>query len=265
MLQDPVDEARNIIKTAGERKITLRLIGGIAFRIRCPSTARETLSRHYADIDFVGMRKQRKSVDELFVGCGYAPRTTFNALSGGIRLIYNDFEHQRRADVFLDIFEMSHKLDFSARLGIDDVTLPLADLLLTKLQVHEFTEKEHKDVIALLLDAAQGESDGLNIVNMKYVAEQCARDWGLYRTVTLNLDKVKSSASSYLPEPGEQQTLNSSITRARERIEAEPKTMGWKMRARLGDRKQWYEVPESDQEVVDSRSISERKAPSSTN
>jgi hypothetical protein len=29
-----------------------------------------------------------------------------------------------------------------------------------------------------------------------------------------------------------------------ERIEAEPKTRGWKLRAKIGERKRWYELPE---------------------
>ncbi len=261
MLQDPVEEARHIITVAQAKGIVLRLLGGVAFSIRCPSATREGLNRKYVDIDFVGLRRQRTAINKLFTDLNYAPRTTFNAMSGGIRLIYNDLEHQRRADVFLDIFEMSHKFDFTKRLKIDDVTLPLADLLLTKLQVHEITEKEHKDTIALLKDAQLGDSDGPNAINQTYIAELCGKDWGLYKTVTLNLDRLQSALPQYPLEASEQEALKLSIAQIRSKIEDYPKSVSWKMRAKIGERVRWYEVPEGDQEIVDSRSLSERRPP----
>jgi len=251
-------EATRIAKVASERGVTLRLLGGIAFRLRNPSSLSENLRRHYVDIDFVGLRKQRKQIEALFTELGYFPRTTFNALNGLSRLIFNDIENERRVDIFLNVFEMCHKLDFTDRLKLDSQTLPLADLLLTKLQVYEITEREYKDVIALLKDHRLGEVDDANTINQAYIAKLTSSDWGLWRTIILNLERLDERLDSYLRDHQHQSEVRAKIAQLKKRIEQEPKSMGWKIRARVGDKVKWYELPEADREVVDSRPASER-------
>ncbi|MCL4518851.1 MAG: hypothetical protein M1587_06605 [Thaumarchaeota archaeon] len=210
------------------------------------------------DIDFVGLRKQKKDTTRLFIDLGYSPRTRFNAMQGEFRLIFNDIENERRVDIFLNVFEMSHKLDFSDRLNVDKITLPLADLLLTKLQVFEITEREYKDVISLLKDRDLGNHDQNDTINEDYIAKLTSQDWGLWRTLHLNLERIESSLPNYSLTTDEIETVKGKMDRLRNRIDREPKTFGWKMRARVGDKVKWYEVPEADVEVVDSRPLHER-------
>jgi hypothetical protein len=263
-LPDTVEEAQRIIKVATERDVLLRLLGGIAFRLRSPSSLEANLRRKYVDVDFVGLRKQRKEIQQLFDDLGYTPRTTFNAMNGHTRLIFNDIKNERRVDIFLNEFEMCHKLDFSNRLKLDSLTLPLADLLLTKLQVFEITEREYRDVIAFLKDHELGESDELTEkINAKYIAKLTSDDWGLYKTVTLNLGRIEEALGAYLPSSDDQSVVKSRINSLRKKIEEEPKSFRWKMRARIGEKVKWYELPEADREVVDSRPVTERLASSS--
>ncbi|MDG6996991.1 MAG: hypothetical protein JRN52_13810, partial [Nitrososphaerota archaeon] len=65
---------------------------------------------------------------------------------------------------------------------------------------------------------------------------------------------------NYSLTPAETELVKGKMERLRKRIEAEPKSFGWKMRARVGDKVKWYEVPEADVEVIDSRPIQERIA-----
>lgn len=235
----------------------MRLLGGIAFRLRSPSSIAQNLQRRYVDIDFVGLRNQRKEITQLFTDLGYAPRTAFNAMQGFTRLIFNDLENERRVDIFLNVFEMCHKFDFTNRLKLDSPTLPLADLLLTKLQVIEITEREYKDVTALLKDHDLG-SDSKELIDSKYIAKLCSEDWGLWKTITLNLDRINSALDTYLSNPSERQVVANRISALRQTIDAEPKSMGWKLRAKIGEKKRWYELPEMDKEVIDSRPVGER-------
>ncbi len=122
--KDGVVESVRIINEGKERKITLKLFGGIAFRLRSPSTLHSHLKRNYTDIDFMGLRNQRKQITELFTSLGYTPRTTFNAMNGDLRLIFNDIENGRRVDIFLNVFEMSHKFDFTDRLKLRRLDAP---------------------------------------------------------------------------------------------------------------------------------------------
>jgi len=250
---DIVQEAERIIDTAEKSQITLRLFGGMAIRFHCPSATHRSLARKYADIDFMGLKKQGRGMKKLFIDLGYTPRDIFNALHGDTRLIFNDIENARRVDIFLDVFEMCHKFNFKDRLLIDKYTLSLADLLATKLQVVEITEREYRDIISLLNDHEVSDSDIPETINGKYLAKLCSEDWGVYKTFSINLANITSALPQYQLDPEHEQTVRKRIQDLTSRLDNEPKSMSWKLRARIGEKKQWYELPERDKEVVDSR------------
>lgn len=251
--EDIVQEAERIVDTANERGLTLRLFGGMAVRLHCPSATHRGLQRRYADIDLMGLSKQSKDLKKLFIDLGYAPRDIFNRMHGDIRLIFNDLTHARRIDIFLDKFEMCHKFNFTDRLSIDKPTISLADLLATKLQVVEMTEREYRDIIALIHDHEIGDADKAETINGAYIANLCGQDWGIYKTFTTSITNVLQKLGDYEFPAENAETVRKRLEVLRVRIEAEPKSTRWKIRARIGDKKQWYELPEQDKEVIDSR------------
>ena len=172
--KDTIAEATRIVEEARKRNVTLRLFGGIAFRLKSPSTLHAHFKRHYVDIDFMGLRNQRKQINQLFTDLGYAPRTTFNAMNGHVRLIFNDLENKRRVDIFLNVFEMSHKFDFTDRLNIDELTLPMADLLLTKLQVFEITEVRTTLLCHPLLPSSSSQAILVHCLYASSIAQSCS-------------------------------------------------------------------------------------------
>ena len=252
-LADIVQETERIIESAEENNVVLRLFGGLAIRLRCPSATHRSLGRKYADIDFMGLRKQSRDIKKLFVQLGYTPRDVFNALQGDKRLVFNDIEHERRIDIFLEVFEMCHKFNLKDRLQVDKITIPLADLLATKLQVVEITEREYKDIIALLHDHEIGDDDRSDMINGAYLARICADDWPIYKTLTTNISNVLSALSSYELDAAYRDVVRKRLQDLMNCIEKEPKTMRWRIRARVGEKIKWYELPEGDKEVVDSQ------------
>ncbi len=252
-LDDIVQEAQRIVNEAETKGITLRLFGGMAIRFRCPSATHRGLQRRYADIDFMGLSKQSKLIKKLFIELGYAPREIFNAMQGNRRLIYNDIEHERRVDIFLDVFEMCHKFDFKDRLTIDKLTIPLADLLATKLQVVEITDREYRDIIALMHDHELADTDAQETINGAYLARLASGDWGIYKTFTVTIGNILSALKDFELAENDRDIVRKRLEDLQSRIENVPKSMGWKMRAKIGEKKQWYELPEMDKEVVDSR------------
>ena len=252
-LQDIVQEAQRIIEEAEKKGITLRLFGGMAVRFRCPSATHRALQRKYADIDVMGLSKQSKEIKKLFIDLGYTPRQIFNAMQGNRRLIFNDIEQERRVDIFLDVFEMCHRFDFKNRLSLDKPTIPLADLLATKLQVVEITDREYRDIIALIHDHEISDKDVPDAINGAYLAKMCGDDWGIYKTFTITLGNILSALGDFELSPPDRELVRKRIEDLQSRIESSPKSMGWKMRSRIGEKKQWYELPERDKEVVDSR------------
>jgi hypothetical protein len=152
MLSAISDESKRILDEARERRIVLRLFGGVAVKYHCPSATHRALQRSYPDLDFFGRGKQGREIRKLFLDLGYEPNQRFNALHGATRLIFEDAKNQRVVDIFLDIFRMCHTLHLGDRLALDDYTIPISDLLLTKLQVVEINEKDIRDLIAILRD-----------------------------------------------------------------------------------------------------------------
>ncbi|MGA8904091.1 MAG: hypothetical protein WB661_03690 [Candidatus Bathyarchaeia archaeon] len=252
-LPDIVQETQRVLDAAAKNDIVLRLLGGMAIRFHCPSATHRSLGRKYVDIDFMALRKQTRDIKKLFAELGYIPRDRFNALQGDKRLVFNDIENGRRVDIFLETFEMCHKFDFKNRLTIDNPTIPLADLLATKLQVVEITEREYRDVMALVKDHEVADSDKPETINGAYLAALCSDDWGIYKTFTINLDNVLSALPKYELEPESMALVQKRLEDIRNRIERVPKSLRWKVRARVGEKAQWYELPEQDKEVVDSR------------
>lgn len=252
ILESPIDEAMRIVESARQRGIPLRLFGGISFYIRCPSAKQGNLQRKYVDVDVMGHAKQSGEIKQLFKDLGYSARERFNVMQGYKRLIFNDIGHQRRVDVFLDVFEMSHKFNFKSRLEIDPFTLSLADMLITKLQIVEINEKDLKDMLSMFVDHDLGEDDSPGIINGAYIAKLCSDDWGVYKTFLSNIAKLLGSVEHYGLDEEQAKLVTGRVSRLRDIIETTPKSMRWKMRAKVGERVRWYELPEADEEVVDS-------------
>lgn len=236
---DIKEEAARILEAAEADGFPLRLLGGLAIYFQCPSIQSDTrLQRSYKDFDFVTLGKWGAKTKALFTRLGYTPSQAFNALHGYQRLLFWDTPHERQVDIFIDRMQMCHNLDFRARLQTDARTLSLADLLLTKLQIVEVNEKDLVDTMALFLDHEVLDSD--KGVNASYIARLTATDWGLYKTLTINLAKARTFAAEKV-FPAQIPTRIEVLLSA---IEAQPKSLAWKTRAMLGERVRWYEQPE---------------------
>ncbi len=242
-LPDVVDEARRMLAFADERGVALRLLGGVAIRLRAGEGFPESLGRLYGDLDFVAAKGASGSTRELFVKAGYEDDRAFNALHGKRRLIFYDLSYHRKVDVFVGEFAMCHEVPVNERLELDPVSIPLAELLLTKLQVVELNHKDVTDAIALLATHELGDEDGVRL-NAGRVAALCAADWGLWRTITANLALTRDRIAEAPLDEDTRQRVRASVDALLERIDGEPKTRGWKLRARVGERKRWYELPE---------------------
>ena len=239
---DPLGEAERILRGADALGLTLRAAGGVAIALICPSARRPPLKRSYNDIDFICGSRQAHTVGAMLEVIGYAPHREFNAINGQDRLFFNDVSHAREVDIFVDRINGAHELKLSDRLQKASQTLSPADLLLSKLQVYETNTKDMIDVIALLSDQPLT-TDGSGI-DLRHVCAVCGSDWGWWRTVTLVVERVRAFAhdggfSDLSPVVGEKLDVLA------EALETAPKSSRWKLRARLGERVRWYEVPEA--------------------
>jgi hypothetical protein len=240
-LSDITAEARRMLDVASAHGLALRLLGGLAIALRIPGGVTHLLPREYKDIDFIVPKgTTAREVTAVVADQGYVEDEEFNTLNGHRRLLFRDELNQRQMDVFIGTFAMCHEIPLEQRIDLEVDTIPLAELLLTKLQVIEINEKDLRDVLALLYHMRLGDEDG-DAINVRRVAGLCASDWGLWRTATLNIDR----ATATLPQLGLSRSahdlLSERLAELRSRIDDEPKTRRWRLRARIGDRIRWYE------------------------
>ncbi|MCX2727406.1 hypothetical protein OO015_07850 [Thermomicrobium sp. 4228-Ro] len=235
------EEVKRILEAAETRGVTLRVLGGVAVYLHSPSATHRALQRTYRDADFMGLSAQKRAIESLFAELGYQADREFNTLHGHQRLFFWDPQHERQIDVFLDQLRMCHTLDLRGRLDRDRLTLPLADLLLTKLQIWEANEKDLIDIVALLHDHPLGYGDE-ETIDIRRIVDVLSNDWGWYRTAKENVERVRS-----LILERELQEEFVSLRRLEElwrAVEDAPKSRAWKLRAMIGERKRWYELPE---------------------
>jgi hypothetical protein len=243
ILLDALDEARRIIAAGAEQKLTLRLLGGLAIKMHSPSANHRALVRTYPDLDFAFAGKAGYKIEALLPPLGYEANQAFNLFNGAHRLLFYDTGNERQIDVFVGSFHMCHDLPITERIALDPLTLPLAELLLTKLQIVQMNEKDIRDICALLLDHPFGESDD-ETINLKRVTEVCAGDWGLWKTVNVSLVKVQEFCDAYDLDVPSKLTIIERINVLRLALGDVPKTVRWKVRAAVGEKLQWYDLPE---------------------
>jgi hypothetical protein len=249
-LRDPLGEALRLIELGDRLGIELRLMGGLAFHAACPSwTAR--IDREGRDMDLATRSRDRKAVQMLLDDEGYVPDRQYNALYGHKQLYFVDPEWNRPVDVLVDRLEMCHTVDFADRLSICDPTLPPAELLLSKLQVVKINRKDVLDALALLSEyPLAGDDVAGRAISISRISRLTSSDWGWWRTVTGNLDKLDEFVAAELA-PGELDFGRESrcdpraqLAELRAAIDQAPKSARWKVRARIGERVAWYQEPE---------------------
>jgi hypothetical protein len=239
-LEDPIAEAGRVAAAAGSAKVGAKLLGGAGIHLHSPSAGKPPLKRKYGDLDYAIPKRDRKAVLEFFPSLGYEANERFNLMQGDRRLYFYDVAHSRQVDIFIDVIKMSHVIDLRGRLdGAGPCATP-SDLLLSKLQIFEVNRKDLVDLTALLLDHPVAEHDD-EAINKAYVARVAAADWGMYRTLQLNIEKLRATLEELEVDRG---LVRSRLDELWAAVEEQSKPIAWKLRAQVGDRKRWYELPE---------------------
>jgi len=242
ILTDIVAEGERLLGIAADEGVPLRLLGGVAVRLKAPETP-PALVREYKDIDFAVTKKGGGAADRLLRAAGYEPHVAFNAMHARERGLYYDEENGRQVDLFIDAFRMCHEIPLGDRLEVETQTVPLAELMLTKLQIVEVNEKDIRDTVLLFHGHPIADHDD-GAVNGTQIAALCASDWGLWRTITANLERCRGHVGDYELPDADRERIAARFDELLDRIEAEPKSRGWRRRAKVGERKRWYDLPE---------------------
>ena len=269
-----LQEAENIVASANAKGIPVRILGGLGVAVHCQESKdfAKKLGRlgtgvvegqEYSDIDLMSYRKHREKIKEFLSGMGYAKRRATLSSAASERQIYYHPKGWFYVDVFFDkLLVANHPINFMGRLELDYPTVTVTDMLLEKLQMWEaFSAKDLKDCLLLLKTHTVDESSQKESINTKYIARQLSEDWGLWYTVTTNLRKIERFISDIEKfgyevgidprrlEGNELEEITGRVKRLLEKIEAEPKSFKWKMRAKIGTKQRWYNPVETPETV----------------
>lgn len=235
-------EVARIVAAADAAGIPVRVLGsiGVALHSHDAATIIPSFERTYADIDLAAYKRDARAVSAALAGLGYVDDREVYVASEGARSIFDDPIRHLHLDVFYDRLEFCHVIPLAGRLEADRPTIPVTELLLSKLQIVRINDKDVVDIVLLLLDHPLGHGDA-DTVDLDRVTQLCAEDWGWWRTLSQNLGKVAALAATYpqLDSARRTRVMEGTAT-LKAAIDAAPKSMGWRMRDRVGDRRQWW-------------------------
>ena len=229
----------------------MRILGAVAVKLHCQddnlaekTDVRRLGQRTLSDLDFITYSKHAGGLDPVFVSLDFVPNERFNAFYGRGRRIYEGEDGSVHVDVFLDRLEFCHTIDFDGRLELDYPTITVSDILLQKLQIVKITEKDLKDMLLLLEchGVAHSGEESRDKFDASYISGLLSQDWGFYYTATTNFRKA--GAFSQNTDAYDCETIAKRISDLVTRIEEAHKSLRWKLRAKVGANRIWYQEVE---------------------
>ena len=232
-----IESAMQLVDACTAHGVTARLLGGIAVALQCAPV--QNPGRSYRDIDLFVPATSQSALTKVMHTLGYQAAEEFNLLNGDTRLLFHHAQAGYQVDVFVGSFQMCHRIPI--RTSTHAYTIPLAELLLTKLQIFELNPKDAHDGCALLSTTHLG-SAPQHADERAVITRLCGTDWGIWRTFTMNLERCVTYTTTHCPD--QTTTVSAEVQALRHAIDHAPKSMAFKLRATVGDALPWYELPE---------------------
>jgi hypothetical protein len=240
--QQYLSYAKQIVDNVQEEGAILRLLGSVAFYLHCPDYGhfQQQAGRDFTDLDFAAYYDHSEKIRRTFKKLELREDRETAVVYARSRLVYDKPDIGLHVDVFFDKLDFCHPIYWKHRLELDSPTIPLAELLLEKMQIVKINEKDIIDTIMLMREHQVNNSDN-ETINGRLIADLCANDWGLWRTVTMNLNKVHRLAKGYpWLKSDDYDVVSARIKQLLNIIDTTPKTLSWKVRDKVGDRVKWY-------------------------
>lgn len=222
-------------------KVPVKALGGVAVMLRAPH-APVAVRRIPGDLDVAVPQGAHRALERALGAAGMQPQRDFNLQRGTRRQIWWAEDAKGHVDVFLGRFDMCHALDLEPNFASDHPAISATDLLLTKLQVVQMSDKDVRDIVALLATHEIGGTAVGDHIDDRRVADILGDDWGYYTTVSDNLVRLPEAAGRFGDELRE--VASTQGERLLGVLKGATKTRRFRARARIGRRKRWYRLPE---------------------
>jgi hypothetical protein len=239
-------ETAALVAGAADEGLTLRVVGSTGIRMHCAeaSAAMDVAERPAHDIDVVVRHADRGRLRAWLEARGWVVDRDLLVAMEGERFAFHHPHSGLDLDVFVERLQFCHTIELDGRWERHGTTVPIEELLLQKLQVHDLTRCDVIDAAIVLATHDVSTSDGdQERIDRDYVAGVLARNWGFHRDATSNLERVARAAAGgqvALPAEGAGRVRHGA-SQLLEAIDGTHKTRAWKMRARVGERMQWWD------------------------
>jgi len=248
--QEFLDNAFQIVDQGQKQDAVLRLLGSVAFYIHCPAygSFQAKANRYFTDLDFAAYFKHYDAIQKIFEKLGFQEDREAAVVYTRQRLVLDNMKSSLHVDIFFDKLDFCHPIPWANRLEVDSPTIPLAELLLEKMQIVRLNEKDVIDTLMLVREHPINYIDS-ETINARRIADLCAHSWGLWRTITMNLRKVSELSEKYnWLDSEDREVIQDRIKELLDIINNQPKSTAWKLRNQIGDRVKWYtEIHEINQ------------------
>ena len=235
-------EIHRIVEDARHYRLRLRAMNQAATWLVCPNYRRLLMPMEKKQIDLGGFLNESDSTEILLGQLGYTIDRHAGAVFGNRRLVFVDAKRDTSVDVFLDNYQMYHRLDLIPFLTQEELLLPITALLLARLQFFDMSESLVRELCALMLqhDLSVGAEKGK--IDAAYITRLCADDWGWFKTISINLDRLMTFAGNHLAA-ADRALAAERAQRLKRSMDGAPKSLRWQTRAALGESAKWYETP----------------------
>lgn len=258
MAERIIEEALSIVVDTHERSMVVRLLGSLGVRMHCPETSElhDQLDRRVKDIDVVCRKQDRNELRDFLEARGYEVDRNILIAMEGTRYVFRHNELDVEVDVFVDDLDFNHVVPVRDRLVRHPLSISLEDLVLHKLQVVRPTAGDHKDLYALLAVHDVGGDGDQEVIDRGHIGSVLASDWGFHRTATENLERFRTmlpdlEESLDLPPIAEatRDKVDRRVHAVQEAIAEAPKSLRWRLRAKVGERLQWWQDVDDPRDV----------------
>lgn len=233
---------RQINAETEKTKTILRVMDSLAIWLSCPNARALLAPPDKRQLDFAARAGQRESIRRALERAGYQTNQAPEEFFTSPRLLFTNFARGVIAEVHLDKFAMYHQLDLTPFLAQEGATLAETALALARLQWVEMSEPTLRELCALLLTHTTSTSSAPGKIDLSFIARLCGDDWGWYRTLTMNLQRVMAFAVRTITSD-DKVIIIERADQIRQAVESAPKSLRWQARARVGDNVRWYDMP----------------------
>jgi len=226
--------------------ISLRLFGSCAVYLKCTggSDILEINQREVKDIDAVVLRQCLPKLRQVLRKNGWHEEIELTGLSDGQRLRFLG-EGGTVLDVTVDQLRFCQTLRLENRLSLDWPTIPITDLLLSKLQISDVARNDFVDM-ASLLNSFEVTPSSESEISLARISQQCSASWRWYHATTLACARlIKISAHDVRLSPSQQALIEERAYKISTAIKFVSKSFTWKIRSLLGEFVPWQSPVES--------------------